>query len=1483
MHIELHRTFRELLIDKQVADARPLLPGNATVKLAALLDEPRVVILSEGGSGKTHEIRQAARRLRADGKAAFFLRLEHVVYDFALAFVEGDLQGFQAWLASPDPGWLLLDSIDESRLRSPGEFAVAMKRVSERLAPAKQRVRLLVTGRTAAWRPKSDLELCNDLFPITNELAAESEGVSGAQAMTPERGQSHFKFFTLEDLSEDQVRAFASWKGVRDTKAFVDGIDRADARAFTTRPQDLLELSEYWIDNGRIGSRLDLMCNSVKRRLRAGSQDRAEARPLPDKQALEGAQIIAGALVLTHVQNIRVPDGDEHSPGLDLREVMQGWTDSDIGTLLQRPLFDQDNYSTVRFHHRSVKEYLAAQWFLRLLCQDVSRRRVEELFFREQYGLEVVVPSLRPLLPWLAMADDRILKRVRRVAPEVVFEGGDPVRLPPEVRREILEQVCDQIASGTSRRSTAELSAIKRFAAPDLTDTLRRLVRKHRANDDIVFVLMSMVWQGRLVEALPEVMDVARFPAAGTASRIAAVRAIAEVGTPKDMASIREAFADESRELDRKCMAELVSLIEHPDEQTLQWLVDCIPRLAKFNEYEFTGLSEAMASFFERADVALVASAIDRLQAFVVEPPVVERHYAEISKRYQWLLECLSVAVRRLMNARDAAALKTSSLAVLHVLPIQDRFNTRAIDEKKLGLPGLVRQWPELNWALFWYAIGRERKSEAKKGGRVVDAGLALVVPTYVQFDGKDFDAAIEAIGERTLADDKEVALSLAFRLYKETGSKRDRAAQLKNAVGHDKLLNERLASLKRPPNKDAATKQMEREIARLDREAKARATREKKARLAMPAKLQAQIGTLRNTSFKNPLSNSWAPRYLFARMREMERNKASRWTDGHWRSLEPEFGASTLSAFRDGMVRFWRGHVPKLPSEGAAQESSLISDDFGLAGLTAEVAGNPAMVKSLSEAEVALAFRYAMRDLSGFPPWFPALWAAHAGVVRTMVLVEVISELRDDQADAPSHGIISQVSFAGDWLWDAIAPEIVELLRTHPPRSTQRLKHMIDIVLPSKLSDATVAALAAEKTLAGGVPIQLGLWAATWTGVAPNTAIDAVQAHLARLGDAEQRTEFTMHYVTYLLGGRLISSRIRAGLRTPAVLSRLYMLVHEHVRSREDIERANKGAYSPGLRDDAQDARERLVAILTEIPGRDAYLALKDISERHPEPNMRPWLKLQARMKAEADSERPPWHPEQVGQFNRDFERTPANHRELFDLAVLRLLDLKHELEDGDNSTATLVTKADTEPDLRNWISAWCQDGSGRYMIHQEVELPDAKRPDLSWTCSGFTGRVPTELKIADNWTGPQLFERLERQLAGDYLRDDASNRGIYLLVWRGDRGRWRLPSGGEWANFGGLVKALQAYWASVADANPLVEEVKVIGIDLTKRTGVRATRKKPASKKTTSKKSVTNAARQPTSTAAKAKASRSKRASAGPVNSKSAAGKTRAKRSPT
>jgi hypothetical protein len=347
--------------------------------------------------------------------------------------------------------------------------------------------------------------------------------------------------------------------------------------------------------------------------------------------------------------------------------------------------------------------------------------------------------------------------------------------------------------------------------------------------------------------------------------------------------------------------------------------------------------------------------------------------------------------------------------------------------------------------------------------------------------------------------------------------------------------------------------------------------------------------------------------------------------------------------------------------------------------------------------------------------------------------------------------------------------------------------------------------------------------WFAVWTGVAPAAALKSFKARIGKIAASKDQTFFAMIFVTHLLGGRRVDGTAeRQAFKTPEHLKSLYLLMHEYIRREEDIERAGKGAYSPGLRDDAQDARNSLFNLLNQIPGKEPFLALLDIANVHPEEASRPWIMLHAKTKAEQDGDIEPWSPSQVRDFHEKLERTPGNHRELAELAVLRLLDLKDDFEHGDSSVAGILQTVTQETDMRKYIGRELREKSfGRYSIPQEEELADAKKPDLRFHGVDFDGPVPVELKLADNWTGPVLFERLENQLCGDYLRDNRSNRGIFLLVYRGEKAGWDVPGNDNRADFEELTTALQGLWWRISPKFPTVDDITVIGIDLTKRLG--------------------------------------------------------------
>lgn len=477
--------------------------------------------------------------------------------------------------------------------------------------------------------------------------------------------------------------------------------------------------------------------------------------------------------------------------------------------------------------------------------------------------------------------------------------------------------------------------------------------------------------------------------------------------------------------------------------------------------------------------------------------------------------------------------------------------------------------------------------------------------------------------------------------------------------------------------------------------------------------------------------------------------------------------------------------------------------------------------MQRLDKADVELACRYASFELNGFPTWFPKLFEAHTNTVRDFLLQEIRFEFSRATLEKEENYILSDISWSGGWSWAALGPYIEKMLKEAEPGNVATLERLLKILQGSALSDEEIAALCSQKVRLVRAPHHVAQWYAVWVGVDPDAAIPDLASYFEQLLPGEPQTEFAMNFVTKLWGGRRSSAGTRTKYHTPAHLKTVYLLMHRHIRQCEDIERAGTGVYSPGLRDKAQDSRNGLFDLLNGIPGKEAFFALQEISQAHPEAELRPWFIHLAKTKAERDADIGPWTPANVRDFHDRLERTPRNHRELSQLAVMRLLDLKDDLENGDSSVAAIVKAgAALETDVRKYIGRELREKAlGRYSVPQEEEFADAKKPDIRFHGMGFDGPVPAELKLADKWTGSELFERLQNQLCGDYLRDNRSTRGIFVLVRTGPKTGWDVPGGANRVDFEGLVVALQNRWEEIAPEFPGVDEVTVIGIDLLKR----------------------------------------------------------------
>jgi hypothetical protein len=191
---------------------------------------------------------------------------------------------------------------------------------------------------------------------------------------------------------------------------------------------------------------------------------------------------------------------------------------------------------------------------------------------------------------------------------------------------------------------------------------------------------------------------------------------------------------------------------------------------------------------------------------------------------------------------------------------------------------------------------------------------------------------------------------------------------------------------------------------------------------------------------------------------------------------------------------------------------------------------------------------------------------------------------------------------------------------------------------LPQHLTEgrstpSALAELAVGKVQGSAAAEQRPRWFALWVDTDPLLAIPALEATLEVL-PPDEASAFAQQFVVGLLGDRHGTGARFSAYRNVRHLKMLYILMHRHIRAADDIERADKGTYSPTLRDNAQNARDTMFSMLAAVPGAQAYAAIKALEEEHPEPDYRRWMARRARERATADADEPLWTLEQVRDF---------------------------------------------------------------------------------------------------------------------------------------------------------------------------------------------------------------------------------------------------------
>ncbi len=380
--------------------------SDATLGWTDLLKRRRVVVLAEGGSGKSTEFLWQTEQLTAAGQDAWYFSVQQVGENgIENSLRPADRARYRSWLTSDRPGWLFVDSVDEAKLNHV-RFERCLRQLSAGIAGAEGRAHVIISARHSDWEFRRDLERLNEELPLPTERASFSPPTPDELLVRilhyeepPESAEptESALIVVMIPLDVSRVRRFAEGQGVSDLAHLLDQIEQANLWDFVRRPLDLGWLLDYWRREGRLGSLAETIKTSLTERLKESDPERARLGMLDGATAMNALERLGAAMVFGRVDKIAIPDNEldlaSSEATLKLEDVLPDYSGIERSELINRPVFDPATFGRTRLHNDNlgvVRSYLAARWLVRLRGANLAVRDLFGLLFGESYGVKVI-------------------------------------------------------------------------------------------------------------------------------------------------------------------------------------------------------------------------------------------------------------------------------------------------------------------------------------------------------------------------------------------------------------------------------------------------------------------------------------------------------------------------------------------------------------------------------------------------------------------------------------------------------------------------------------------------------------------------------------------------------------------------------------------------------------------------------------------------------------------------------------------------------------------------------------------------------------------------------------------------------------------------------------------------------------------------------------------------------------------------------------
>ncbi|MBC3808920.1 ATP-binding protein [Undibacterium seohonense] len=1372
-----------------------------------LLESRRILIVSEAGSGKTYECKQIQQQLWENGQPAFFLELAELakigVYD---QLSSCEIERFEAWQSShTDIATFFLDSIDELKLTQ-GNFTVALTRLERKLSKNLHRARIVITTRPIPFDgdeikrilpvPQSNEEA--NLGEISLEesfarIAAGHISSNGQEKKAPE--VPNWRHVYLMPLSTEHIHQIAHAQKIENIDELLNAIHQRDLEDFTHRPLDLIELCIDWREHKRIRTHQEQLENNIRVKLKP-RVDRGELTPLSPEKALDGASKLALACLLSKKLTIRHSAESEQVANtestLDPSSILIDWNEKERKTLLERALFGFANYGRIRFHHRSVIEFLAAKQLNNLLRAGMTMKALKRLLFAETpQGIKIIKPSLRPIIAWLAANDDSIFKEVLEREPEVLLNFGDPESLSFSQRCQALKTYVNRYKDGKWRGLHVPRLQVHRIASRELAPLILELWKLNIENHEVRELIIEIIEIGKIKECANLALTIALNHSAEWQERQSSITALIQFN-------------------DSGILDVLNDMLRHPE----QWperhiksaIVDCFPLQLSIEQVGFLlqHVSEPPNEIGDLkwrwpkviAESNLTQHALEQLRQklndLVLENAIPTRTELIDKTPRADLLNALAAVCLRLLtkNCFDDAVFN-SSIVAQHFS--EDHYSSQKEPISELGKA--LSSIPEQCRETFYFAhLAFIQSFHSAENRNYQFYHLSRQSPIQYNIQQDDIWIRKNLASKSLHTDTRAHLLKLMINIH--SNAQHNSSEYFHNFISlvtDNEDLTKQLEEYSKPPKVYAEQIRWENQAKKYDEKNRRGDAKNRASWTALHREIwNAPHNVFSNERMWNTSWNLW-----HAALNDNSPKSAA------WNRLffEKYFGEEITNQFKHVLMNVWRSEKPVLRVERRDEDKNTWCESWnlGLWAISAE-SEDPDWATNLSHEEALLAARYVAIALNEFPAWLTNLISTHPLAVETVLGSELAGELNEITQSISYFKILQQLQRESPSFVKLFIPVLLQnfnsvsqLKETDDEKSASERLHLV-VNLMLKYGNETVVDFvlsnAKEKLNKGlNTPFSF-VWISTLLAISPTDAATILENEL--VVDESNEVSSGVKWIAKLFGKELNERLFTLANTnfTPRVLLKLLRLAYKHAPPKNDP--LHKGSFTPNMRDNAKRGRGALLNAILNLTGSEGWNAKHELAGDPLLADFKDRALSLAIESAAGEMDDQIYSPAEISTFYKSYEVSPKTRDELFKIMLDHLDDLEDSLMQ-DDSLKELWRTISEEKIMRQAIShELIRISRNNYHVSQEGVTAEEKETDIRIQLCNCDLQGVIELKLGDGRSGRDLRDTLKDQIVTKYMKPEYRRAGCLLVTVNSDK-RWSHPDTGISLDIDGLRDMLK------------------------------------------------------------------------------------------